>query len=88
MLKKIAWRSFGLFLLIFCVGLWAWMLGWFARPLPPHTFDTAPMLKAWMAPGVMGFPAIVSVIAGVVGLLFVTGVLPLPPSEDNNSPVR
>ncbi|MBN3776978.1 hypothetical protein G3O06_05265 [Burkholderia sp. Ac-20345] len=75
----------GLLLLAFCAGIWAWMLGWFAKPLPPGSLKDAPMLAAWMAPGVMGFPALVSIIAGVAGLLYVMGVFPLTTSANNVS---
>ncbi|WP_133118022.1 Asp23/Gls24 family envelope stress response protein [Burkholderia ubonensis] len=85
MTKKIAYRLIGVLLLAFCAGLWAWMLGWLARPFPPGSFDNAPMMKAWMAPGVMGFPALVSIIIGLAGLLFVTGVLPRPASGNDDS---
>lgn len=69
-------RMIGLLLLAFSAGVWAWMLGWLARPFPPGSLDDAPMLAAWLAPGLMAFPTLVSIIACLVGLLYVAGVLP------------
>lgn len=43
------------------------------------------MTAAWMAPGVMGFPALVAIFAGVVGLLYVTGVFPLTTAANEDS---
>ncbi|MEK7898080.1 hypothetical protein AAB990_22590 [Burkholderia contaminans] len=83
MAKSIANRLFGLLLMGFSGGLWAWMLGWLARPLPPESLNGAPMLAAWMKPGVMPFPLIVSIVAGVVGLLYVVGVFPLARTTDD-----
>lgn len=53
-------RLKGLLLMAFCAGTLAWMLGWLAKPLPPGSLKDAPMTAAWLAPGVMGFPALAS----------------------------
>ncbi|KGW78477.1 putative membrane protein [Burkholderia pseudomallei MSHR2990] len=86
MAKKIGYRLLGFLLIAFCAGTWAWMLGWLARPLPPGSLNDAPMIAAWIAPGVMGFPAVASITAGLVGLCFVTGMLPFPKSPSDDTP--
>ncbi|CAB3754144.1 hypothetical protein [Paraburkholderia humisilvae] len=88
MVRKIGSWLIGLLLLVFSAGIWAWMLGWLARPFPPGSLDGAPMVKAWMAPGVLGFPALVSIVAGLIGLLYVTSVLPFSVSQNDDSSER
>lgn len=85
MARNIWNRLKGLLLLAFCAGIWAWMLGWLAKPFPPGSLKNAPMTAAWMAPGVMGFPALVAIFAGLVGLLYVTGVFPLTTAANEDS---
>ena len=86
MTRRIVNRLIGLSLLAFCAVLWAWMLGWFAKPYPPGSLKDAPMFAAWLAPGLLSYPMMVSVVAGVAGLLYLTGVLPLRTDSDDDKP--
>jgi hypothetical protein len=67
------WRFFGLALVMFCAGVWAWMLGAFSN----QSAGMSQYVIQWSAPGLLSFPATVSTIAGIVGLLFLTGVFPI-----------
>ncbi len=76
--KNIASRLFGLLLLGFSAGLWAWMLGCFARSLPRGSLEAFPSLAAWIKPGRLPYPIIVSVVAALVGQLYVVGAIRFP----------
>jgi len=36
----------------------------------------------WLAPGILGMPATIAVLSGVIGVLFVLGILPVTPEND------
>lgn len=44
------------------------------------------MFAAWLEPGLLPYPIMVSVVAGVAGLLYLTGVLPLRTNSDGDEP--
>ncbi|MYM92403.1 hypothetical protein [Duganella vulcania] len=79
MLKKITYRLFALGLLAFCVTTWVWMLGGIARFIP--TTGLGAKDAQWISPGILSMPATMATIAGLVGVLFLFGVLPL--SQDS-----
>ncbi len=80
--KNIASRLFGLLLLGFSAGLWARTLGCFARSLPRGSLEAFPSLAARIKPGILPYPMIVSVVAALVGLLYVVGAFPFPRDPD------
>ncbi len=80
--KNIASRLFGLLLLGFSAGLWAWMLGCFARSLPLGSLEAFSLPAAWITPGTLPYPMIVSVVAALVGMLYVVVAIPFPRDPD------
>lgn len=73
MLKSFTYRVIGLALVMFCGISWAWMLGAFANTAPALDANTA----KWMNPGVLSMPGTLSIIAGLIGLMYLIGVFPL-----------
>ncbi len=74
MLKKIAYHLLGLILLAFCGSTWAWMLGVFTRFIPITGLGAKD--AQWISPGILSMPAMMATIGGLVGVLFLFGVLP------------
>jgi hypothetical protein len=86
MSKSTSLRLFGLFL-IFAAGVaWAVMLGYVAVLIP---LDSAAWFTgrtaAWLTPGVLAFPASLSVLAALAGTLFMWGAAPLEESFGTRS---
>jgi len=86
MLKSLVYRLIGLGLVGFCGLTWAWMLGAFANlvVVDDQTFGK------WLNPGILSMPGTISVIAGLVGLMYLAGVFPLFVQQDveRANPVR
>lgn len=85
MLNTLVYRLIGLGLVVFCGMTWAWMLGAFADITVGIDQTTA----KWMNPGILSMPGTISVIAGLIGIMYLTGVFPLFDQKDNdgNMPV-
>ncbi|QMI49804.1 hypothetical protein [Burkholderia sp. MBR-1] len=82
-LKKSAYRLAGLLLLAFSAGTWAWMLGLLANVAGMQMLPG--VAGQWAAPGILGYPMIVSIIAALIGLLLLIGVLPLSSDADDSN---
>lgn len=78
MIKNLAYRLLGGLLLVFCGTTWAWMLGAFL-PADGLGVNSA----KWVAPGILAMPGTIAVIAGLIGFLFVLGVLPLSQADES-----
>ena len=71
---NINFKKIGLFivLIIMCTLTWVWMLG--GLSLPADLVKTDSMLEKWATPGILAFPATISIIMSIVALvLVVTG---------------
>lgn len=73
MLKSLMYRLIGLALIGFCSLTWAWMLGAFSDLATGADMTTS----NWLNPGILSMPGTISVIAGLVGIMYLAGVFPL-----------
>lgn len=69
-MKTIKWTQFliSLALLAFSGLSLAWMAGLFAVPVELQG-DASQNLKDWSAPGFLGFPTAISILAAIVGII-------------------
>lgn len=75
MLRRLAFRLCGLLSLVSAGLTWAWMFGAFE-----HLISTEGLSEAdarWISPGFLSFPITLSIIQVVIGLVFVSGVVPV-----------
>lgn len=80
MLKSLMYRLIGLVLVSLCGVTWAWMLGAFADMNAGFDSNAA----KWMNPGILSMPGTVSIIVGLIGLMYLIGVFPLFDSRNNS----
>jgi len=51
-----------------CVSTWLWMLGFFSVP-PGLSGSSTAYLEAWSDPGILIFPASISILMGLAGFV-------------------
>lgn len=75
MLRKLAFRLSGVLSLVSAALTWAWMLGAYEHLIPREGLSEAD--ARWISPGLQTFPITLSIIQVVIGLVFVSGVVPV-----------
>ncbi len=75
MLRKLTFRLSGVLSLVSAALTWAWMLGAYEHLIPIEGLSEAD--ARWISPGLQTFPITLSIIQVVIGLVFVSGVVPV-----------
>lgn len=89
MLRKLAYRLFGLLFVVTAGLTWAWMAGAYEQLIPTEGLSAADAF--WISPGFQSFPMALSIIQAVIGLALVLGVVPvasqtLTDASENEAP--